>query len=81
MNLSSALSILVAIIVLFLCIIPVSGVVQEVTLKGSVTILNQPLSTLTIGNPQQYGCSYPAAVPGLFLLAHEYLGSNRDGAQ
>ncbi len=60
MNLSS-LSILVAIFVLCLCVIPASGVIQEVTLKGAVTTLDQPKNTLTIGNPGQYGCSYPAS--------------------
>ena len=60
MNLSSSLSILVAIVVLCMCIIPASGVIQEVTFKGSVTALDQTDNTLTIGNPQQYGCSYPA---------------------
>ena len=60
MNLLSSLSILVAIIVLCLCIMPASGIIQEVTIRGSVTSPDQPNNTLSIGNPQQYGCSYPA---------------------
>jgi hypothetical protein len=47
---------------LFLCCmtVPVSAVIQEVTLKGTVATLSPTTNTLTIEHPQQYGCSYPA---------------------
>ncbi|MGD0080113.1 MAG: hypothetical protein ABSB80_05645 [Methanoregula sp.] len=60
MNPLSSLSVLVAIVVLCLCSMPASGIIQEVTIRGSVTALDQTNNTLTIGYPQQYGCSYPA---------------------
>ena len=47
---------------LFLCCVcvPAGAVIQEVTLKGRVATLNPPKNSITIENPQQYGCSYPA---------------------
>nr|WP_321349879.1 hypothetical protein [uncultured Methanoregula sp.] len=41
--------------------LPASAVIQEVTLKGAVATVNAPKNTLTIENPQQYGCSYPTS--------------------
>jgi len=41
--------------------LPVSAVIQEVTLKGAVATVNAQKNTLTIENPQQYGCSYPTS--------------------
>jgi hypothetical protein len=41
--------------------LPVSAVILEVTLKGSVATVNAQKNTLTIENPMQYGCSYPAS--------------------
>lgn len=52
---------------LFLCCMcaPAGAVMQEVTVKGPVATVNQPKNTLTIENPLQYGCSYPATgAPG-----------------
>ncbi|MDO9324341.1 MAG: hypothetical protein Q7T80_05205, partial [Methanoregula sp.] len=40
---------------------PVSAVVQEVTLKGTISTLMPQKNTITIEHPQQYGCSYPAS--------------------
>lgn len=43
------------------CIIaPVSAVILEVTCKGEVSTTNPAKNTLTIKNPVQYGCDYPA---------------------
>jgi hypothetical protein len=38
----------------------VAAVVQEITVKSSVSTLSPQKNTLTIGYPLQYGCSYPA---------------------
>jgi hypothetical protein len=48
---------------LFLCCmcVPVGAVMQEVTVKGTVSTLSQPKSTITIEHPQQYGCTHPAS--------------------
>jgi hypothetical protein len=48
---------------LFLCCmcLPAGAVLQEVTVKGPVATVNPSKNTLTIENPLQYGCSYPAA--------------------
>jgi hypothetical protein len=48
--------------VLFLCCIcvPVGAVMLEVTVKGPVATVNPPTNTLTVDNPVQYGCNYPA---------------------
>ena len=53
----------VIVAVLFLCCmcVPVSAVIQEVTLKGAVATLNPPTNTITLEHPQQYGCNYPAS--------------------
>jgi hypothetical protein len=47
---------------LALCIIaaPVSAVILEVTVKGQVSTVYPARSTLTIKNPEQYGCDFPA---------------------
>jgi hypothetical protein len=39
---------------------PVSAVILEVTCKGEVSTVNPAKNTLTIKNPAQYGCDYPA---------------------
>ncbi len=51
---------LVAALILCCCIAPVSAVMLEVTCKGSVTTVDTVKNTLTIKNPEQYGCEYPA---------------------
>ncbi|MDO9550145.1 MAG: hypothetical protein Q7J03_04155 [Methanoregula sp.] len=55
-------TLVVIVAALFLCCmaVPVSAVIQEVTLKGTVATLSPPTNTLSIEHPQQYGCSYPA---------------------
>jgi hypothetical protein len=47
---------------LFLCFlcVPVGAVMLEVTVKGPVATINPAKNTLTVDNPLQYGCSYPA---------------------
>lgn len=41
-------------------VIPVSAVLQEVTVKGTVSALDPAENGFTIANPLQYGCMYPA---------------------
>jgi len=52
----------IIIAVMFLCCVcaPTGAVLQEVTVKGPVATVNPSKNTLTIENPLQYGCSYPA---------------------
>ena len=45
---------------LCLCVLPATAVIQEVTVKGTVSALDQAQNIVTIANPLQYGCSYPA---------------------
>jgi hypothetical protein len=52
--------ILITLLVLCLCVLPVSAVSLEVTVKGTVSGLIRENNTLTIADPAQYGCSYPA---------------------
>lgn len=47
-------------LVLCLCVLPAAAVIQEVTLKGTVSTLSPQKNTITLENPRQYGCSYPA---------------------
>lgn len=54
-------TILISALILCLCVLPAAAVVQEVTVKGTVSAINKEESTLTIANPLQYGCSYPAS--------------------
>jgi hypothetical protein len=51
----------ITILVLCLCVLPVAAVIQEVTVSGTVLEHSHANNTLTIANPAQYGCSYPAA--------------------
>jgi hypothetical protein len=55
------LPILIAAIILCLCALPAAAVTREITLKGPLSTLSQQKNTLTIENPQQYGCDYPAS--------------------
>lgn len=41
-------------------IVPVSAVIQEVTVRGTVSALDQAQNSFTVTNPLQYGCNYPA---------------------
>jgi hypothetical protein len=50
-------------VILFFCIllpVPVGAALLEVTVKGPVDTISPAKNTLTIENPLQYGCSYPA---------------------
>lgn len=50
----------ITILVLCLCVLPAAAVIQEVTVSGTVSGHSYANNTLTIANPAQYGCSYPA---------------------
>jgi hypothetical protein len=50
----------ITLLVLCLCILPAAAVIQEVTVSGTVSEHSYANNTLTIANPAQYGCSYPA---------------------
>jgi hypothetical protein len=50
----------ITLLVLCLCILPAAAVIQEVTVSGTVSEHSSANNTLTIANPAQYGCSYPA---------------------
>jgi len=50
----------ITLLVLCLCVLPAAAVIQEVTIKGTISAISQANNTLTIANPAQYGCSYPA---------------------
>lgn len=52
--------VLVVAFTLCCCIAPVSAVILEVTAKGQVSTVYPAKNTLTIRNPAQYGCDYPA---------------------
>lgn len=41
-------------------VVPVSAVLQEVTVKGTVSALDPAQNSFTVASPQQYGCDYPA---------------------
>jgi len=41
-------------------VMPVSAVIEEVTVKGTVSALNPVQNAFSIANPLQYGCTYPA---------------------
>jgi len=49
------------ILVLVLGVLPVSAAILEVTVKGTVSAVDPVKNTITIANPQQYGCNYPAS--------------------
>lgn len=51
---------LVTFLVLCFCVLPASAVIPEVTVKGTVSSLDREKNTLTIKDPAQYGCNYPA---------------------
>jgi hypothetical protein len=56
----SVIPVIIAALVLCLFILPATAVIHEVTMKGTVSTLSPQKNTLTIENPVQYGCSYPA---------------------
>ncbi|MCK9579776.1 MAG: hypothetical protein M0Q92_04915 [Methanoregula sp.] len=49
------------ILVLCLCMLPAAAVIQEVTIKGTVSAVSLENNTFTITDPARYGCSYPAS--------------------
>jgi hypothetical protein len=51
---------LITILIVCLCILPAAAVIQEVSISGTVSAHSYANNTLTIANPAQYGCSYPA---------------------
>lgn len=55
-----ALYLIVPVLLLCFCVMPAAAVIQEVTVKGMVSSINKEDKTITIENPEQYGCSYPA---------------------
>lgn len=50
----------ITLLVLCLCVLPAAAIIQEVTVSGTVSEHSSANNTLTIANPAQYGCSYPA---------------------
>ena len=50
----------ITLLVMCFCILPAAAVIQEVTVSGTVSEHSSANNTLTIANPAQYGCSYPA---------------------
>lgn len=61
MKRTTLITLLIPALVLCLCVLPVAAVIQEVTVKGTVSAISKDKNTLTIGNPLQYGCSYSSA--------------------
>jgi hypothetical protein len=55
------ITLLVSALLLCLCVLPAAAVLQEVTVKGTVSAISRDQNTLTIGNPLQYGCSYSSS--------------------
>jgi hypothetical protein len=55
------LTLLIPALILCLCVLPVAAVIQEVTVKGTVSAVDKDKNSITIVNPQQYGCTYPAS--------------------
>ena len=57
-------NLILAALIICLIAVPAGAVIQEVTVKGTVDTVNQPKNTLTIANPERYGCDYPAVGSG-----------------
>ena len=47
-----------ALLFLFACAIPAGAVVLQATIKGTVSDVSLANNTLTLSDPQQYGCDY-----------------------
>ena len=58
MKRNTIITLLITAVVLCLIVLPAAAVIQEVTVKGTVSALSRDTNTLTIENPLQYGCSY-----------------------
>ncbi|MGA2914083.1 MAG: hypothetical protein ABSE07_11295 [Methanoregula sp.] len=50
----------IAVLILCFMCVPAGAIMLEVSVKGSVATISSGKNTLTIENPLQYGCSYPA---------------------
>ena len=61
MTRSFSFTLVIAFLLLCLMITTAGAVVQQVTVKGTVATVNEAKNTLTINNPAQYGCVYPAS--------------------
>jgi hypothetical protein len=61
MNIKTILPLIISAVIICLCVLPAAAVIQEVTVKGTVSAIDKDKNTVTIVNPQQYGCSYPAS--------------------
>jgi hypothetical protein len=56
-----ALYLIVPVLLLCFCVLPAAAVIQEVTVKGMVSSIDKEDKTISIENPEQYGCTYPAS--------------------
>ena len=54
------LFLIIAVVFLYCCSLPVSAILPEMTCKGQVSTVSIDKNTLTIKNPERYGCDYPA---------------------
>jgi hypothetical protein len=61
MDMKISRSLILVACVLCLAVLPASAVIQEVTLKGTVSSLIPGQNAFTIENPSRYGCDYPAS--------------------
>lgn len=61
MKRNTLIILLASALVLCVCVLPVAAVIQEVTVKGTVSAISKDKNTMTIENPLQYGCSYSSA--------------------
>jgi hypothetical protein len=51
-------TIILILVALCLMVLPAAAVIQEVTVKGTVSALDQQDNTFTIADPLEYGCDY-----------------------
>jgi|WetSurMetagenome_2_1015567.scaffolds.fasta_scaffold47533_4 hypothetical protein len=58
---ATIITLLIPALVMCLCVLPAAAVLQEVTVKGTVSAISQDKGTVTIANPLQYGCSYSSS--------------------
>jgi hypothetical protein len=49
---------LFSLLILCFCVLPASAVILEVTVKGTLSALDEKTNTLTIADPARYGCIY-----------------------
>jgi hypothetical protein len=58
---ATIITLLIPALVLCLCVLPAAAVIQEVTVKGTISAISQDKGTVTIANPLEYGCSYSSS--------------------